>query len=539
MTIAGEIDAALEALERDAGGVARALDHLEKDPDAFALAAADRLERVFGVRRGATPPALRGASWTNYAGNQVVEPLAIVAPRTLTELRAVIADARAKGLRVKAVGSGHSASDVVQTTGILVDTHELARVLDPLARLLRDESEPETLFRAECGIRIDDLNDALWDRGLALANMGAYDGQTIAGAVSTSTHGSGIALGSLSDAVASIELLAADGTLYRVEPSGGITDPARFAAEVRDVTLVQRDDWFHACVVGLGAVGIVYALTLRVVPKYHLAETRTLGLWSRVRPLLEAGAILRESRHVEVLVSPYPRGDGDHVCLVTRRELADAPTKPSIERPHRQFLPALVAGSRVAEELLVAFLNAWPSLTPALIERALATLTDGDGPDGPYVDRSYRVLNLGPVNRQPAISTEIAFTMDRYLDAVDRIFALAAEARRVGDIYQTSPVSLRFVAGSPHFLAMQRGRDAVCMIEMPILPGTRGASSILARYEQAMRALGGRPHWGQLNTVAQPQLDALYPEARTFAATRAALDPDRMFANEFTDRIGI
>jgi FAD/FMN-containing dehydrogenase len=538
MSIAEEIEDALDALEHDAGEVARVLEHWKKDPDAFALAAEDRLKRLFGDETSA-PPALRRVSWENYAGNQIVAPLSLVAPTSLDELRTVILDAAARSQRVKAVGSGHSASDIVQTTGVLVDTHNLSGLLDDDAALYRAGVDATTLVHVLGGTRLDDLNEALWDRGLALANLGAFDGQTIAGAVATSTHGSGISLGALSSAVVSIELLTPDGTLRRVEPSAGVTDPVAFASARKQVKLVQDDAEFYASVVHLGCLGVVYALTLRVVPRYWLAETRRLGDWSRVRGLLATGAILRESRHLEVLLNPYPRDDGDHTCLVTRRVLVPEPTSPGRAGGHRQFLPALISGSRVAEALFITFLNAWPSLTPSLIDEALETLVDGDGPDGPYVDRGYMVLNLGPVNAQPALSTEIAFSMDRYLDAVDRIFALADEARVAGDIYQSSPVSLRFVAGSPHALAMQYGADPACMIEMPVLPGTHGAMSILTRYEDAMRAFAGRPHWGEMNAVSAAEVRALYPKLDDFLAIRAKLDPSGMFSNAFTGRAAL
>src|SRR5207253_7967672 len=99
--------------------------------------------------------------------------------------------------------------------------------------------QAESLFETEAGIRVRDLNDALWNAGLGLVNMGGYDGQTMAGVISTSTHGSGITFGPLASQVESLTLVTANGKTYRIEPAGGITDPARWAVRHPDIELKQ------------------------------------------------------------------------------------------------------------------------------------------------------------------------------------------------------------------------------------------------------------------------------------------------------------
>ncbi|MBI4953969.1 MAG: FAD-binding protein [Myxococcales bacterium] len=495
---------------------------------------ADALLRRFG----SDDVGVQRRTWQNALGNQVVEPLELHTPRLLVDLVGIVGRAAAAGVKVKAVGSGGSFSDILQTTGILVDTTALSDVLPLEAGLLRPGADPATLFRVEAGIKIHVLNDKLWDAGLALPNMGGYAGQALAGAVAPATHGSGLALPPIADFVVSLDLVAADGTVYRIEPAGGVTDPAAFAAAHPNIVLKQDDDWFRSVVVGIGAMGLVYSLTLRVVPRYWLAERRYLSTWSDVKQALVAGTPLAAHRHYEVLVNPHPT-DGDHTCLVTERNLAPEPTEPALLRPHRQLFPALVSASRLTEEVLVAFLNRFPAFTPALIDAALATLVDGDE-DGPYVDRSYRVLDLGPVNRQKVYSGEVAFPLTTYLAAVDRALELAKTARDFGDVYQIAPFALRFVAASQHYLAMQHGGPR-CMIEMPILDGMQGGYELLARFEAAAAALEGRPHWGELQEVsaAGGGLAALYPEAPRALAVRQLLDPTGMFDNTFTARAGL
>src|SRR6185437_12220312 len=220
--------------------------------------------------------------------------------------------------------------------------------------------------------------------GLGLVNMGGYDGQTIAGVISTSTHGSGLAFGSLADQVVSLTLVAGDGKTYRIEPTEGITDPTRWAARHPDIELKQDDGWFDASRVGIGCLGVVYSLVLRVQPRYFLKEERTLSVWSQVKRDLQDGGVLRENVHYEVLVNPY-QTNGDHTCLITRRNPIPEPTEPPIEQPRRNFLVELAASIPGTNDLLLAVLNAYPPLTPTVIEQAMGALARD------YVDRSYRV----------------------------------------------------------------------------------------------------------------------------------------------------
>src|SRR6185437_433839 len=118
-------------------------------------------------------------TWKNYIGSLVAQPLQVFAPTTLDELRSIVRQAAAEGCRIKAVGSGHSFTDVALTRDFLIDTHGLSHPLDLERDLLRPSAPADTLFATEGGIVVRDLNEALWEAGLGLVNMGGYDGQTI------------------------------------------------------------------------------------------------------------------------------------------------------------------------------------------------------------------------------------------------------------------------------------------------------------------------------------------------------------------------
>src|SRR5215211_522391 len=337
--------------------------------------------------------------WRNHTGNQSIDPLRIYTPRSLEELVEIVKEGERLRCPVRCVGSGHSWSDVALTPGFLVKPTGLTRRLE-LPDVRRDINGSK-LVRFEAGIRIRELNAELERSGLALSNMGGYDGQTIAGVISTSTHGSGTSFGPLSDFVRSLDVVASGGAVHRIEPSDGPTDPERY----RGGELHQDDDWFRAAVVGMGCMGLIYAVTLAVEPAYWLTETRTLTTWEEVGPALIDGSVLEENRHYELLFNPHRR-EGRNLVLVTQRNRAQRhPRRPPSRRRNSipEFL-ALLPVTPIAVNLLV---DLWPSLSPLLLDRALIALADEE-----YTSASHRVLNIGAANLLPAYSAEIGVPVD-------------------------------------------------------------------------------------------------------------------------------
>jgi hypothetical protein len=480
----------------------------------------------------------RRRTWTNHTGNQQVEPLRIERPTTLAELAELIREAeKAPGTHVRAVGSGHSWSDVALTTGFLVETHRLSRAL-PLDSV-RDGLDTSLLVRTEAGVRLKELNARLEKMRppLALLNMGGWDAQTIAGVMATSTHGSGIGIGPLCDLIVSIDIVASKGKVYRLERSiGGPTDPVKFAIEHPDWELRQDDDWFRAAQVGMGCLGIIYAVTISVEPFYYLTEERFTMPWSQVREGLHSKEIL-DALHVEIYINVYPQ-DGDHLCLVTRRTRADGPAK-GFFRTHRNLIPELIGRLQpLAPNIIDLAINLRPSIAPWFLNRALEALVKKE-----YTDKWYKVLNLGTTNLMPAYSMEIGVAVDdqgTHVRAVEEVFRVAAARRALGDVFETSPISLRFVKGSPALMSMMQGRDTM-MIELIQLTRTEGGFELLAAYEEALYALGGRPHWGQYNTLtgSHDLIKSMYPRYQDWLSVHAQLNATGVFNGPFSKRVGI
>lgn len=483
--------------------------------------------------------------WTNWGRSFEVRPRCISRPRNLAELRDVVRGVSENRGRLRAVGSGLSASDILQTDDTLVVLSDLqadapAGTLLPLENeLWHDPAPSEPRVRVICGARIRELNAALDDAGLAFPNLGGYDGQTMIGALSTSTHGSGVGLGPLCDLVRSLDLVSAFGKRYRVEPSPprAISDPARFVKRYgSEMTLVQDDDWFYSLVVSLGCMGVIYAATLAVSPAFDLEEHRELDTWSNVRRLLVDGRVLRRYRHYEVLVNPHPRRDGEHSCLVTRRSYA----RPGAERiplPSERVQAEELAFASTTQEGLLDVVNGQPRLVPLIIESGLDALVTGKTG---HVDQSHKIFHIGKINYADVLSAEFFMPLagERFVRGIDRLIAVVADNRRHG-IYQTVPLALRFVQGSPAYLSMVNGRGGFGSVETPVLALGAGAADALLSYEQALYEYDARPHWGQNHelTGARGWWQSAYPEAKRWQRVFCQLNEHGVFDNHFTERL--
>jgi L-gulono-1,4-lactone dehydrogenase len=479
-------------------------------------------------------------AWSNCIGNQKAFPLNIFRPTTLSEVISIINRAENENRKVRAVGSGHSFSDVALTDDFLIDTHGLNKVLTLDAETLKADAHRSTLVEVECGIRIVDLNEALDRMGLALPNMGGHTAQTIVGALSTSTHGSGLSLESLAGFVRSIVLAGSEGKVYRIERSDGLTDPDKFRSKNNDIELRQDDDWFNSVVVSLGCMGVVYSVTLEVREKHWLSEARIVSSWAMVKADLLNGEVLQKNLHYEVLVNPY-KLNGDYTCLVTTRNEIPEPRNPSPEKANRS--PLSVGFSFLPRPLIKLFgklesfkLRLLPGSAPRTIENSIKALEDQD-----YVGKSYKVLDLGAPNYVDGYSSELALALDdrSHIAAVEKIIEIADRNRVNKKSYHTVPFSLRFVAKHDLYLSMMYGRDT-CMIEVPMIDPTTGGMQILKDIEEALIELGARPHWGQINYLEGgiDLIRRIYPKLDKWLAVRRILNSRGTFNNSFSQRCG-
>lgn len=486
----------------------------------------------------------RRQAWTNWVGDHADYDGERIrhTPTTKEELvGSVVSMAEDEGA-IRAVGSGHSHSNAPAPQYHFIDLNPgfnsgdveyttpkgLNDVLDHNGWLRDDLSNAERshLKRVEAGILLRRLNRyVLHENDLALKNMGSFDGQTIAGAVNTSTHGTGIDLPAVSDAVKSVEIAvvpkSASGDpvvrLYRIEPDEerAITDREKFEADTGDhrMELIQNDDIFHSVVVGYGCLGVVYGYTLEVREDYWLREESDLVDWSTLKTRLgRSAAQVRQfnsqGRHTQILLNTaavqsepkntidYHEVDQDPLCLVRRHYDLGNPgyIAPST---HDGRWPPERKGTG-GQDTLRSLLNKPHPLKPNR-DRAMQVHRRFFHPEAekkPFVgDRSEsawyvalrRVPDEGdggneyyePEAPLPTPTTEVAVPLENLVDAVDAVLEKVVEIKQEEpipnkkadgeglNVYFPVPIGIRFTAESEHFLSPEFERTSA-MIELPI-----------------------------------------------------------------------
>jgi FAD-linked oxidoreductase len=425
--------------------------------------------------------------WRNWAGDESCRPALIERPESLEQLSAAIERAARAGRRVRVAGAGHSFSDIACTDGHMLRLDRLARVLDV------DRSSG--LVRMQAGITIRALSRVLAEHGLALENLGDIDAQSIAGAISTATHGTGSRLPNISAQVVELTLVLADGSTLRCSRE---EDP--------DLLLAAR--------VGLGALGVIAEVTLRCVPAFTLRGVDAPA------PLDETLARFQElalgNDHFEFFVFPHAE-----VALTRTNNRTAEPPHP---RGRASAYANDVLLTNHAFELICRLGRRMPRRIPQL--NRLVTRLAGAST---RVDCSERIFATPRLVRFTEM--EYALPRERTPEAVRRVLDLI-EQRGFAVPF---PIEVRTVAPDDALLSTAAGRDsgfvAVHMYRgMAFEPYFRAVEAI-------MDELGGRPHWGKRHFQTAATLRPRYPDWDRFQAVRARLDPEGRFANAWTDRI--
>jgi L-gulono-1,4-lactone dehydrogenase len=425
--------------------------------------------------------------WRNWAGDQRCRPALRRDPSSIEELSAAVGEASRAGLRVRMAGAGHSFSDIAVTDGLMIGMGRMNELLDV---------DPASgLVRAQAGITIHELSLALAGHGLAMENLGDIDVQSIAGAISTATHGTGARLRNISSQVAELTLVLADGSTLRCSEQ-------------------DEPDLFRAARVGLGALGAIAEVTLRCVPAFTLRGVDEPQPLSSVLDRFEELALCND--HFEFFVFP-------HASVALTRTNNRTEEQPRPRSRASAYLNDIVLTNHVFG-LICRAGRRFPARIPQL-NRLVTTLAGS----ATRVDRSAEIFASPRLVR----FTEMEYSLPRERTA-EAVRAIMEMIPREGfDV--PFPIEVRTVAADEAMLSTAGGRDsgfvAVHMYEgMEWEPYFRAVESI-------MDGLGGRPHWGKRHFQTAETLRERYPEWDAFQAIRARLDPHGLFANEWTDRV--
>ncbi|MEN2992273.1 MAG: D-arabinono-1,4-lactone oxidase [Bacteroidia bacterium] len=418
----------------------------------------------------------------NWGRTVAFSPAYYAQPSEEEAIRRLIGQAVEQRRTLRVVGAGHSWTPLIETPDFLLSLDRLQGVIS-----LSPTAQTVTVW---AGSRLYRLLPQLWEAGFSLRNQGDIDRQSVAGAFSTGTHGTGKRFGLLATQVVHYRFIDGRGHLHDVYPN-------------------ESPDLFRALQVSLGLLGVITQVTLSVEPRYYLR------LLTRVEPLeavLEKSAdYLQQYRHFEFFWFPYSGWVG-----VKLTELSPVEGHTSFWRRWAKDILWENAAFWVLNKLAQYF----PSRCPALCRFAGRNMGEGV-----WVDRAYRVF---------ATARLVRFREMEYSVPAEAGPEVLREIRRWIDRHQPAvsfPIEYRYVMGDEIPLSPAYGGDRVFIAvhmyhRMSHTDYFRGLEAIFQAYE-------GRPHWGKMHTATWSYLERVYPKLGEFLALRQQYDPEGVFLNPY------
>jgi len=430
-----------------------------------------------------------GGHWQNWARTERVRPQRVEYPPTVAAVRRSVAAAAARGLRVKAVGAGHSFTGIAVAPGVLLELSDLSG----LVSVDRERARVRLL----AGTRLHQIPALLAPYGLAMENLGDIDRQSIAGAISTGTHGTGARFGGIATQVVAATLVTADGDLLTVDEE-------------------ENTGLLPAVALGLGALGILVDVTIQCIPAFVLRAVE------RPEPLEEVLSGLdrrfADADHFEFYWFPHT-----DVALTKTNTRLPADTALAPQPRVTRWVDDILVGNVVHQAVCSAG-RAVPATVPA-INRLSAKVWG----DRTFSDASHRVFATARGVRFREM--ECAVPVERLGDAFRGLQRVVAEHGRPIEF----PVEVRVAAADDLWLSTAHGRASGYIAVHRYWRAE--PTDYFAAVEEVMRAHGGRPHWGKMHGQDAQSLRTVYPRFDDFVALRDRLDPHRLFSNAYLDRV--
>lgn len=437
------------------------------------------------VQSHPSPPGIIGKDgrpvlpWKNWSGSQSAQPSLRKVPKHEEQLRDIIVTSQQN---IRCVGAGHSFSPLVPTNDTLIS---LAR-LRGIKHIDRETSRVDI----GAGTPLSQIGDPLWEAGLGLINMPDIDTQALAGAIATSTHGTGVGLGSMSSDVTALRLMDAQG-------------------EIVECSANTNSDIFHAARNHLGTLGVVTQIQMQARPKYKLQED------SWVLPLhdaLEQAESLRDShRHFEMYAFPH----ADYTLMLTMDEVdIQAPNKPlsTTQSSSESFRTAADWTERL------------PFLRSFIMNRGLQAVEKDQ-----RTDRSYRIFG----NLRDILFNEMEYSVPaEYGVACLKEILDTIKKHRLDIVF---PIEYRYVKQDDIWLSPFYQRDS-CAISCHNFHD-KDYRAYFAAIEPIFHKYDGRPHWGKINTLSTADFRARYEKFDDFLKVREALDPTGKFTNSYIQNV--
>ena len=426
------------------------------------------------------PLARSDYAFENWSHTIQFRPSRFCLPRTEQQVVEIVKEARAAGTRVRTQGAGHSFSQLLATTDTLVS-------LDALERPITVQGHRVTVpggMRLKCAI------EELRKRGHAFKNLGSITEQSIAGAFSTGTHGSGLRLGAIATQVVGVRMVTGNGDVHTISEQ-----------DTRDLAAAR---------INLGALGIITEVTLECVPDHQLEYSAYMTTFEDV--ISEIDALNAENDRVVLWWLLLPVGRRDTVALITKNSGAARGTLSRASAAPGAAVPRRLA---MDEQDLREVAKAAPVRGFNRIRHVVSSY-----------DEALTIPLLPVFHRE----CEYAIPVEKTVDALKAMREVLEE----GDLSLTLPVEVRFVAKDDILLSPCLGCN-VCYIGASTL---LNSTEVFERFEPIMKSLGGKPHWGKNFTITQREVQDMYPASyETFRTVRDQFDPKRVFANSMLNEL--
>lgn len=415
------------------------------------------------------------------------QPAEVVYPSTEAEVQKVVQRAAEQRRKIRLIGTGHSFTPLCATDDILIS-------LDNYQGLITADRET-CQATVKAGTKLHKLGEVLFAEGLAMENMGDIDAQSIAGTISTGTHGTGKAFGTISTQVVGLRLVNGKGEIVACSPT-------------------ENPALFKAAQVSLGALGVITAVTLQCVPAYKLQ------LQNRQEPLaavLETVAErISQNRHFEYYWIPYTQTAWTKTSNIP---LEGEPDKVNFFN----YWTEHILENNVFK-LLCDFAYRFPSQNERVAKIMAASISNVA-----KVYHSHKVY---------ATERSVRFHEMEYNIPAEAYHEVMCEVMRVVNSKKYNihfPIENRWVKGDDIPMSPAYGRDSAYIACHAY--HKKDPKPYFAVLEAIFRAHGGRPHWGKMNQLTAVDVAELYPEFDMFLQQRQAQDPDNLFVNRYLSQL--
>jgi FAD/FMN-containing dehydrogenase len=449
-------------------------------------------------------------SWSNWAGNQSCSPRGWLRPFGRAELQERVAEATSQGRRITVPGSGHSFTAAAVGDDLMLNVCHLSGVLD---------ADLETgLVKVGGGTVLADLNRELDRLGLAMVNLGDIDQQTIAGAISTGTHGTGASMPNLPAQVVAIDLVTADGGLLELDGTASGNRKAR--ASKREQTDREGDggddeaDLLRAARIAIGSLGVITAVTLQTVPAFNLHRADLPMPLDEV--LADFDGLVTGNEHFEFFVFPYT----DTALTIRRNRTA---RRPKPRGRFERFLGDVVIENGLGDLALRAT-GRIPGVIPKTARFSTRFMSQAEQIDVSHrCFANYRTIRFNEM--------EYAVPRENGPEALARVLDLIKQEK----MPLAMPIECRVVAADDSLIGPVSGRDSTYIAVHQ--HSTLEWQPYFREIERIFSSYGGRPHWGKHHFQTAETLAPRYPGWQKFAEIRDRLDPKRTFTNEYVKTV--